>query len=185
MYTHICMRGNTRGFARKQTRPTLDFKRDLFPHIRDLYQIWINKTVFTRTCALTQTAHKAIAGLWMDSMPILLLVCVIWIIYRRDWTYSHLWRDSSGSVPSLIHARDMTHATPSLIYKRAMIHSYLWHDLFICVTWLICVFDTCYSCVWYDSLIRVTMSYWCECHDLCVRVTQLCHVWRDSCLRVT
>jgi len=32
-------------------------------------------------------------------------------------------------------------------------HSYVWHDSFICVTWLIHVCDLTHSCVWLDSFI--------------------------------
>jgi len=34
-----------------------------------------------------------------------------------------------------------------------MTHSYVWHDAFICVTWLIHMFDMIQSYVWHDSFI--------------------------------
>jgi len=37
--------------------------------------------------------------------------------------------------------------------------SYVWHDSFIYVTWLVHIFHMTRSCVWHDSLIRVTHSY--------------------------
>jgi len=52
-----------------------------------------------------------------------------------------------------------------------MTHSYVWHDSFICVTWLIHTCDMTHSCVWHDSFICVTrLSHICdmthlrECH---------------------
>jgi len=35
-------------------------------------------------------------------------------------------------------------------------HSYVWHDSFICVTWLIHMCDMTHSYVWHDSFICVT-----------------------------
>jgi len=37
-----------------------------------------------------------------------------------------------------------------------MTHSYVWHDSFICVTWLIHMFNRTHSYVWHDSFICVT-----------------------------
>jgi len=39
---------------------------------------------------------------------------------------------------------------------RDMTHSYVWHDSFICVTWLIHMCDMTHSYVWHDSFIGVT-----------------------------
>ena len=62
-------------------------------------------------------------------------------------------------------------------------HSYKsWHDLFICVTWLIHMCDMTHSYVWHDSLwlihmYDVTHSYvW---YDSFICVTLLIHVWHD------
>ena len=37
-----------------------------------------------------------------------------------------------------------------------MPYSNVWHDSFICVTWLIHVCDMTHSCVWHDSFMRMT-----------------------------
>jgi len=44
-----------------------------------------------------------------------------------------------------------------------MTHSYVWHDSFICVTWLIHMCDMTHSYVWHDSFICVTwfIHRWC------------------------
>jgi len=57
-------------------------------------------------------------------------------------------------------------------------HSYVWHDSFICVTWLIHMCDMTHSYVWHDSFICVT---WCihMCDMLCS------HVRYEPFIRVT
>jgi len=42
-----------------------------------------------------------------------------------------------------------------------MTHSYVCHDSFICVPWLIHMCDTTHSYVWHDSFICVTYLVWC------------------------
>jgi len=61
-----------------------------------------------------------------------------------------------------------------------MTHSYVWHDSFICVTWLIRMCVMTHSHVLHDSFICVTwlidvrdMTRWCVWHDSCIRVTWL------------
>jgi len=41
-----------------------------------------------------------------------------------------------------------------------MTHSYVWHDSFICVTWLIHMCDVTHSYVWHDSFTYVTYAKW-------------------------
>jgi len=72
-------------------------------------------------------------------------------------------------------------------------HSRVWHDPFICMTWLNHVCDvthhTCdvtHSCVWRDSFICVTWLISYVWRDSFIRVTWLIsYVWRDSFIRVT
>jgi len=52
----------------------------------------------------------------------------------------------------------------------------VWHDSFICVTWLIHMCDMTHSYVWHDSFICVTWLLF-EC------VTCLIHAWHDSFIR--
>ena len=46
-----------------------------------------------------------------------------------------------------------------LIHMCHVIHSYVWHDSFICVTWLIHMCDMTHSHMWHDSFIRVTCFF--------------------------
>jgi len=69
-----------------------------------------------------------------------------------------------------------------------MTHSYVWHDPFICVIWLIHVCDMTHSYVWRASFIRVTwlihvydMTHSYVWHDWFVYV----YMWHDSFICVT
>jgi len=62
-------------------------------------------------------------------------------------------------------------------------HSCVWHDSFICVTWLICTCDMTHSYVWYDSFICVTgLIHTCDMthsyvwHNSFICVTWLAHM---------
>ena len=59
-----------------------------------------------------------------------------------------------------------------------MTHSYVWHDSFICVTWLIHMCDMTHSYVWHDSFICVTWL---------IHMYDMTHsyAWRDSFICVT
>jgi len=69
-----------------------------------------------------------------------------------------------------------------------MTHSYVGHDSFICVTWLIHMCDMTHSYVRLDAFMCVTwlihmcdMTHLCMCDMArCICVTCLIHVWRDS-----
>jgi len=54
-----------------------------------------------------------------------------------------------------------------------MTHSCVWHDSFMCVTWLIHVCDMTHSCAWHESFMCVTwLAHVCD-------MTRSC-VWHDS-----
>jgi len=56
-----------------------------------------------------------------------------------------------------------------------MTHSYVWHDAFVCDTWLIRVCDMTHSYVWHDSFVRVILHGAWEVDA---------YVWHDSFIRV-
>jgi len=78
-----------------------------------------------------------------------------------------------------------------LFHMWDMTHSYVWHDSFICVTWRIHMCDMTHSYVWQDSFACVTHS--CAWHDTLICVTWPIHmcdmthsyVWHDSFIRAT
>jgi len=68
-----------------------------------------------------------------------------------------------------------------------MTHSYVWHDSFICVTWLnhmcdIHMCDTTHSYVWHDSFICAWLIHMCDMTRSRVRHS---YVWHDSFICVT
>ena len=150
---------------------------------------YVNATHLNESC---HTYEWVMSHLWMTSRYIcvcsLAFICVahsyVWHdLCMCDMTYSLLQEPS----PLLFHACDMT-------------HSYVRHDSFIRVTWLIDTFDMTRAYVWHDSFILVTwlihacdMTHSYVWHDLFMRVTWLMHtcdmnhsyVRHDSCIRVT
>jgi len=69
-----------------------------------------------------------------------------------------------------------------LIHMCDMTHLYVWHDPFIRVTWLVHMCDMTHSYVWHDSFIRVTwLIHMCDMTDSLTHS----HVWHDTFRRVT
>ena len=81
-----------------------------------------------------------------------------------------------------------------------MTHSYVWHDSFVCVTWLIYTCGVTHSYVWHNSFTRVTwlihvcnMTHSHVWHGSFICMTWLIHlcdmthsrVWHDSFTHVT
>ena len=64
-----------------------------------------------------------------------------------------------------------------------MTHSYVWHDSFICVTWLFHMCDMTCSYVWHDSLIGMTwLILMCDMTDrydgiVMVSISHVSHTW--------
>ena len=81
------------------------------------------------------------------SHPIVLIVCV-----GDEW--GDEWDTSDfGDVSD---SRHMCDVSPLVCHESCdMTHSYVWHDSFICVTWLIHLCDMTHSYVWHGSFICV------------------------------
>jgi len=111
--------------------------------------------------------------------------------------YSDVWCipmcDVLRCVTRPVHMRDMSVTRPvhmrvmSRIRIRDTTHSHAWHDLFICVTWLIHMRDITRSHGWHDSFIRVIwliyvrdMTHSYAWHDSFIRVTWLIHTWYQT-----
>jgi len=88
---------------------------------------------------------------------------VTWRIHMCDMTHSYVWSFTPAKFSQLTYGtvtwylclwhdafiRDMTH------YTCAMTHSYVWHDSFICVPWLIHMYDM----TWVLDTCNTTHSY--------------------------
>ena len=98
---------------------------------------------------------------------------------------------AGAKLPAPITKNELLYAfnNPFLVTQ---VPSYVWHDSFICVTWLIQMCDMTHSYVWRDSLIRVTWLPWyvtwslicVTCHIPTCDMTHW-YVWHVSFIRVT
>ena len=71
-----------------------------------------------------------------------------------------------------------------LIHVCDMTHSYVWHDSFICVTWLIHICDVTHSYAWHDSF-TCDMTHSHVRYDSFICATSLIHVCCDSFICLT
>ena len=62
-------------------------------------------------------------------------------------THSYVWYNTAASGRATLR---------ELVYMCDVTHLYVWHDSFICVTWLIYMCDMIHLYVWHDSFICVT-----------------------------
>jgi len=71
-----------------------------------------------------------------------IFVCVMFLIHMcamhvRDRSHSQVWHGGKRGVFWHVIATKYMYVWYFLIHMCDMAHSYAWHDLFICVTWLI------------------------------------------------
>jgi len=115
-------------------------------------------------------------------------MCVAWLVHTCDMTHLHVCLDSDLCVISIINMCDLTWTL-----------SYVWHDSFIRVTWLIHMCGLTQTYVWHDSLkcviwldsfICVTWLVQCverqQYHRHVIHTCDmtLSYVWVDSFIRV-
>ena len=102
------------------------------------------------------------------------------------WSGMHM--NESCPASTFIHMCDMTHSyvwhdsficVTWLIHMCGMTHSYVWQDSFICVTWLIRMCDVTHVYVWHDSFICVTwLIHVCDMtHSYVRRGSFVCVMW--------
>jgi len=90
------------------------------------------------------------------------IICGAWLIHMWHASiYMYLGPDSFMCGRDACTNMNTWNEAVSWIHSRDMTHSYVWHDAFICWTWLIHMWDIIHSCLW-----GLTHSY----------------VWRDSCM---
>jgi len=160
-------------------------------------------TWLTCACDMTRLSDMAHMCVWHDSVS---EFYEGWLIHAYDMPRLCVWHDSSmlyGSYKCatwlsecLIYACDMTR--PRYMAVPRAEEAPVWHDSFICVTWLSewdllgmthwCVWH--WSFTWHDPLMRVTRLIYvtwpihaCDMTHSC-DMTHPC-VWHDSFMRVT
>ena len=84
--------------------------------------------------------------------------------------YSEVWHGTFKCVIRTLqntatHCNTLQHTAThcsTLIQMRNTTHSYVWHDSFICMTWLIHVLNMTHSYMWHDSCTRVyqQLAFW-------------------------
>jgi len=146
-------------------------------HSTDSFNVGVNKGEMTHSIRVTWLI------LYVDMAHV---ICVTWLI-------QYAWHGSFNMC-------DMTHSTwvvskrvKWLIHMRGVIFSYVWHDSFIPVTWIVHTCDMTQSIrvtwliqyVGHDSYIRVTaLIHACVCVCDMTRPTRvtwlILHVWHDS-----
>ena len=126
----------------------------------------------TRVNGSRHTCERVTSQVWMSHVT-----GVNESRHRCEWVTSqvlmshdsHVWHDSFICVSRLIHACDMTDAyvcdglmhishMSYMIYMSYMTHSYAWHNSFLYVTWLICIFQMIQNVVRKDIAIALGIS---------------------------
>jgi len=99
--------------------------------------------------------------------------CVTWRIHMRGMTHLYVWHDSFALWHDLfICVAWLMHIVARLIHMCGMTHSYVWHDSFICVAWLI------HIVAWLIHTCGMTHSY-CGMCDLLLWPLHVCDITRS------
>jgi len=123
-------------------------------------------------------------------------MCVIWLVYMCDLTYSYVWHDTFIDWCCFYYF--IKNSLVALL--EALFARYVWQDSCICVIWLVHVLGVRRSHVGHDSFRSMMwLIHMCDrtclhvCQDSLTCVTKLVHmcdttdsyVWQDSWIRVT
>ena len=138
-------------------------------------------TWLTHMCATTHSQEWQTH--WQEWKP---RSCVPWLVHTVTRVYTVCLGSYIQYVPWLIHKWD----NRWIYSSRVHIPSYVWHDSFICVTWIIHACDMTHSYVWHDSFICVPwlirmcdMTHSYVCRDTCIRgVPWLIHRRNSLCI---
>ena len=115
------------------------------PHSHVCHASFIHVKWHIQTCDTTYSYDDMRhAYMWHDSF-----MCETWRIHMCDMTHSYvrhdksMWPTSQGTGQTL---NRKSHSVACLIHMHGMIHSRVWHDSFICATWLIHMCDRTHPC---------------------------------------
>ena len=103
------------------------------------------------------------------------VICMTWRIRIRDMTCLYMWRESIDT----FSLNCIGFTVCCSVTKQNWILSYVWHDLFIFVTWRIHMCDMTQSHVWHDTFICVTRRiYVCDmAHSYAWSDSIICVIW--------
>jgi len=183
-------------------------------HIRDMTHSCVWHDTFTCVTWLIYMCDMTHSCRRRDSF-----ICVTWLIHMCDMTHSYVWHDSfirvTWLIPCMWHDTfiHMNESAQTNLLRNTPVSLYACHMSTIkCVTWLVHMCDMTHSYVWHDSFIRVTWLIPYMWHDTFINmnesaqtnllchtpvalyaghmstikcVTWLIHVWHDSFIRVT
>ena len=103
-------------------------------------------------------------------------MCVTWLICACEMTHC-VWHGSSICVTWLVHTN-----VKRRVHVCDVTHSYVWHDSFAYVVWLIQTCDTTHSCVWHDPFfLDVYDTSDKTCVHVCVTwLVRMCGISRTN-----
>ena len=147
-------------------------------HVYVWHDTFLCVTWLIHMCAMT------CAYVWHDAC-----ICLTWHIYTCGVTSWYVWHAVCYILPynciTLHHAATATHVYMLHITDRwdvcRMTRSYVWHDSFICVTWLMHMCNSSICVTWLIHMCDMTHAY--------VRLIHMCdmthvYVWHDAFIRV-
>jgi len=137
-------------------------------------QMWMNHV--THQCIVSYICMSNIVcesyQIRMSCMNPTYESCPIWIPYMSHVTYVyHIWIPPCTSQQRVAPSCHTYECETRIEWTRRihmcdMTYSYVWHDVFICVTWRIHMCDMTYSYVWHD--VKTRNENW---------VKEICHLW--------
>jgi len=144
---------------------------DMTQSSRHTYMCCVVRPCTNKEPAHTHVWHASfICGMWLMHMCDMThsydaFTCVTWLIHTCDATQSFIHTSMCRSAFHKYNTCLCTCVT-WFIHMWDVTHSYVWHDTFICVTWLT---HMAHSRVWRDSSICVTWLNHTYIHELFCR----------------
>jgi len=135
----------------------------------DMTYLYVWHDFFLCVTSVLHSCDMAHSWVWHDSFTSVLQQCE----ERLVVSFFYVWYDSFLRVTRLIHAKKI---------HMYMMRLCVWHDLFLCVAWLIYMCDVTYLYVWHDLFLRMTRlfpgcenqaSFWVEAQESFLLVPRL------------
>jgi len=126
---------------------------------------WVHVAHMNESC---RTYKWVMSHIWMSRVAhmdesrrtyewIVLHIWISYVAYINESCYTYEWVDVCRYVTNKFMSRvSHSECVMSHIYPNNWTHPYVWHDSFICTTWLIYMYDMPHLYVWHDSYTCVT-----------------------------